>query len=266
MRSSPAGQIIALTHTPPAALERGERTFVSRSPIDFPLALRQHAAYCGLLSECGAQVITLDVNREHADAVFIEDTAVVLDEVAVMASPGAESRRPEPPGIEPELRKFREVRRIELPATLDGGDVVVTGKTILVGASDRTNEAGARALGEFAAPFGYQTRRVPLRDCLHLKSACCALPDGRLLVNPAWLGDGAPLDDFQLIDIPGDEPFAADFATVSDTVIMSATNPRTADMIRSHGFDVRATPLSEFEKAEGGVTCLSIIFRVVSGG
>ena len=107
-------------------------------------------------------------------------------------------------------------------------------------------------------------RRVPLHDCLHLKSACCALPDGRLLVNPRWL-DSAALDGFDVLTIPPGEPFAADFATVGETVIVSTTNPSTAMMIRGLGFDVRATPLTEFEKAEGGVTCLSIIFRVAPG-
>ena len=260
MHDGPSRGLLAITHTPPLALERGERTFVSRAPIDFALALEQHAGYCALLARCGARVVTLDVNRAHADAVFVEDTAVVLDELAVMASPGAKSRRAEPPGIERELRKYRDVRRIQLPATLDGGDVVVAGRTIFVGASARTNDAGARALGDFTAPFGYRVVRVPLRDCLHLKSACCALPDGRLLVNPAWL-DAAPLDGYTLVDIPPGEPFGADFATVGGAVIVSASNPRTAGMLTGLGFAVRATPLSEFEKAEGGVTCLSIIFR-----
>jgi dimethylargininase len=254
-------RLFAITHEPPAALERGERSFVSRTSIDFPLTLAQHAAYCALLAECGAHVVTLGVNREHADAVFVEDTAVVLDEVAIMASPGAPARRPEPPGIEAELRKYRDIRHITLPATLDGGDVVVAGRTLLVGASARTNAGGARELQEHVAPFGYRVVRVPIHDCLHLKSACCALPDGRLLINPAWL-DAGPLHDFPLVAIPPQEPFGADFATVGRTIIVSSTNPDTAALIAGLGFAVRATPLSEFEKAEGGVTCLSIIFRV----
>ncbi|HKS04972.1 MAG TPA: hypothetical protein VJR92_01555 [Gemmatimonadaceae bacterium] len=203
---------------------------------------------------------TLDANAAHADAVFVEDTAIVLDEIAVMTSPGAVSRRPEIAGIEPELRKYRRVARVELPGTIDGGDVVVVGKRIFVGASARSNEAGARSLQTIVAQFGYHVDRVGLRDCLHLKSACCALPDGRLLVNPAWL-EGDALRDFTHVAIDPSEPFAADFATVGDTIIMSDTNPRTAAMVRQLGFTVRATPLSEFEKAEGGVTCLSIIFH-----
>ena len=256
----PVASLVALTHAPPPTLERGERTYVGRSPIDFPLAQRQHAQYCDVLRSCGVRVFTIDTNAAHADAVFVEDTAIVLDEIAVLTSPGAVSRRAEIAGIEPELRKYRTVARIELPATIDGGDVVVVGKRVFVGASARSNEAGASALQDVLARFGYRVARVGLRDCLHLKSACCALPDGRLLVNPHWI-DGDGLRDFECVPIPEDEPFAADFASVGDTVIMSETNPRTAELVRQLGFEVRATPLSEFEKAEGGVTCLSIIFR-----
>lgn len=252
--------LIALTHPPTATLDRGERTYVARAPIDVARARRQHTAYRDVLRECGARVVTLDTNSEFPDAVFVEDTAVVLDEIAVMASPGAESRRGEVPGVELALRAFRELRRIQLPATLDGGDVVVADRTIFVGASSRTNEAGALALGAHTREFGYTVQRVPLRDCLHLKSACCVLPDGRLLVNPAWLDESA-LAGFTRVAIPRGEPFAADFAVVNGTIIVSESNPRTADMLRAQGFVVRATPLTEFEKAEGGVTCLSIIFR-----
>jgi dimethylargininase len=260
MQSGSTGRLIAITHVPPQALERGERTFVARTPIDLSLAHRQHAAYCALLRNCGAEVTTLSTNLGHPDAVFVEDTFLVLDEVAIRARPGADSRRDEPAGIEPEVRKYREIRRIEAPATLDGGDVVVTGRSILVGASGRTSEAGARALQDITAPFGYRVTRVGMRDCLHFKSACCALPDGRLLANPAWL-DGSSLDGFTVLAIPPSEPFAGDFAICGETVIVSASHPLTADMIRALGFRVRAAELSEFEKAEGGVTCLSLIFR-----
>jgi dimethylargininase len=261
MKTDPAdSRLIAITHVPSPALAGGERTFIPRAPIDFHLAQRQHAAYCAILRECGATVTSLEANVAYPDCVFVEDTALVLDEVAIMARPGAPSRAAEPAGIEPELRRYREVRRLDAPATLDGGDVVVAGRSILVGASSRTNEEGALALARYTREFGYEVRRVPLRDCLHLKSACCALPDGRLLVNPSWL-DSSVLDDFTLLHIPEAEPFAADFAAVGDTILVSASHPRTADQIRELGFPVRAAVLTEFEKAEGGVTCLSIIFR-----
>jgi dimethylargininase len=260
MTPDSASRLIAITHVPSPALERGERTFVSRAPIDFPLAQRQHGAYCTILADCGATVTTLDANLAHPDCVFVEDTALVLDEVAILARPGAPSRAAEPAGVEPELRRYREIRHLDEAATLDGGDIVVTGRTILVGASARTNEPGAQALAGLTREFGYRVVRVPLRDCLHLKSACCALPDGRLLVNPSWL-DFAALHEFTLLHIPEAEPFAADFAVVGETILVSASHPQTADLIRRLGFRVRAAVLTEFEKAEGGVTCLSIIFR-----
>lgn len=257
-------RLVAITHVPTRALERGERTYVDRSPIDFPLAQRQHEEYRALLAACGAEVTVLDASRDCPDAVFVEDTAVVLDEIAVIASPGAVSRRGETAAVAAELRKHREVREIRLPATLDGGDVVIAGRTLFVGASARTNVSGAEALATFAKPFGYRVVRVPIRDCLHLKSACCALPDGRLLINPSWV-DASALPGFTHVHIPPDEPFGADFAIAGETVIVSTTNPSTAQLIASLGFTVRATPLSEFEKAEGGVSCLSIIFRLMDG-
>lgn len=258
MPDGPSHTHVAIAHVPPDSLEAGERTYVTRTAIDQALALRQHAAYCAALADCGARVITLDVNAQFADAVFVEDTAVVFDEVAVLACPGAESRRREPEGIAPELARYRPLRSIAYPDTLDGGDVVVCGRSVLVGASQRTNAGGARAMADHLEPLGYAVRRIALRDCLHLKSACCALPDGRLLVNPRWL-DLSGLDGFTLVPIPADEPFAADVATIGHTVIISATNPRTLDLVVSLGFSVRAVEVSEFEKAEGGVTCLSIL-------
>lgn len=251
---------VAITHEPPESLERGERSFVGRDPIDMSKARAQHAAYSTLLRELGCDVVTLNVNSAHADGVFVEDTAVVLDEIAILASPGAPSRRGEVAGIAAELRKHRSTAPIELPATLDGGDVVVNGRIILVGKSARTNAEGAHALAQIVRPHGYVVRRVGMRDCLHLKSACCALPDGRLLVNPAWLA----LDDLRGIDcvpIPADEPFAADVLTVGRTVVSSSVHPKTVALITSLGFDSRAVDLSEFAKAEGGVTCLSLVFE-----
>jgi len=251
--------LAAVTHVPPRSLEAGERTFASRAPIDHARALAQHDAYCDTLLALGCEVITLDVNAEFPDAVFVEDTAVVLDEVAVLALPGAPSRRGEVPGIAGTLARYRPLARISLPGTLDGGDVVRVGRTLLVGASTRTNADGARGLAEIGRAHGYTVGVVPIRDCLHLKSACCPLPDGRLLVNARYLPtDG--LAGFDLVQVPAEEPHAADVLTVGNDVILSASHPRTADLIRGLGFEVHALEVSEFEKAEGGVTCLSLIF------
>ena len=252
--------MLALTHVPSPDLELGERTHLERAPIDLDLALRQHAAYRQALRECGCEVRLLDLHRGCPDGVFIEDTAVVLDEAAVLASMGAASRRGEPEAIEPVLREYREVRRVEPPATLEGGDVLRVGRTLLVGLTGRTNAAGIDALAAAAGPFGYRVLAVPLRECLHLKSACTALPDGRLLVNAGWL-DGAAAPGFERVPVPAEEPRAANVLLAGETVVMDAAYPRTAALVRGLGFAVRTVDLSEFAKAEGSVTCLSLLFQ-----
>jgi dimethylargininase len=250
--------MIALTHVPSPNLERCHRTYVAPAPIDYARALEQHEAYCRMLRQCGAEVHTLDANRDLPDCVFIEDTAIVLDEVALLASMGAPSRRAEPAGIEPELRKYREVERIEHPATIEGGDVLRVGRTLLVGLSSRTNAAGMTALQGVARRFGDTVTPVPVRACLHLKSACGALPDGRLLANPDWL-DTQALRGFEIVRVPDEEPDAANAVLAGDCVCLPTAHARTADLVRRLGFEVRTVDVSEFAKAEGCVTCLSLL-------
>ena len=258
---STSTRVVAITNAPSPRLAECELTHLERTPIDHAVALRQHEGYQAMLRACGAEVHALDVNREYPDSVFIEDTAIVLDEIAVLCSMGAASRRGEPDAIEPALRQYRPVERITLPATIDGGDVVRVGRTLLVGESSRTNAEGAAALATIVERHGYRVMTVPVTGCLHFKSACTALPDGRLLVNPAWI-DMRSLGELETVSVPDDEPTAADVAFVGDIVCMAAEHPRTARLVESLGFTVRTTPLSEFAKAEGAVTCLSLIFRV----
>jgi dimethylargininase len=234
-----------------------ERTFVPHAAIDHALAMRQHAAYCRLLADCGASVLTLDVNAGQPDCTFIEDTAIVLDEVAIMCSMGAASRRAEPAAIKPILGEYREVMRTALPATIEGGDVLPVGRTLLVGQSCRTNVAGIAALGAIAWQHGYRALAVPVYGCLHLKTACTALPDGRLLINPAWI-DISALAGFELLEVPKDEPWGANVALIGENVLLAAAQVQTAELIRELGFVVKLVDLSEFAKAEGGVTCLSL--------
>jgi dimethylargininase len=252
--------MFALTHVPSPNMGACQLTYVPRTPIDHGLALRQHEEYCRMLRECGVEVRTLDVNREHPDCAFIEDAAVVLDEAAILALPGTEARRAELAGIEPELRKYREVHRIEPPVTLEGGDVLRIGRTLLVGTSSRTNAAGISALETSAGRHGYAVRPVPVRECLHLKTACTALDDERLLVNPSWL-DVSALRGFELVGVPEEEPWGANIVRIGETVCMAAAQVRTADLVRGLGFNVRTVDISEFAKAEGGVTCLSLLFH-----
>jgi dimethylargininase len=252
--------MIALTHLPSPKMAQCQLTYVAREPINHDRTLRQHDDYCRLLRACGAEVYRLELNLDHPDCAFIEDSAVVLDEVAVLGSMGTAARGPEPAGIEPELRKHRTVQRIALPATLEGGDVLQVGRTLLVGLSSRTNAAGVSALTTVAGPHGYTVVAVPVRGCLHLKTAVTALDHDRLLVNPAWL-DVGPLTGFDLVRVPPQEPWAANVARVGTSLIAAAAFARTADTIRALGYDIRTIDLSEFAKAEGGVTCLSLLFR-----
>jgi dimethylargininase len=251
--------MIALTHQPSPNMQACERTFVPVLPIDFDLAVQQHAAYCQALANCGAKVRILAANAALPDCAFIEDTAVVVDEVAMICSMGTPSRHAEPTGIEPVLREYRPVERILSPATLEGGDVLRIGRRLLVGESSRTNAAGIAALNMIAGRFGYRITSIPVRGSLHLKTACTALPDGRLLANPAWL-DVALLADFDLIHVPAAEPWAANLCLVGDTVLLPAAHVQTAELISRCGFVVRTVEITEFSKAEGGVTCLSLIF------
>lgn len=252
--------MLALTHFPSLKLHACERTFVAHEPIDYERALTQHVAYCDALRACRARVVTLNVNADQPDGTFIEDTAIVLDDVAVLASMGTASRRDEPRAIEPILREHREVVRIESPATLEGGDVLRVGRTLLVGASCRTNNAGIALFAAIVERFGYRVTTIPIRDCLHLKTACTALPDGRLLINPAWINT-AELTDFDVIEIPLGEPWAANICLVNSTILLPAAHKRTAELIDRFGFRVRPVDLSEFAKAEGGVTCLSLLIN-----
>jgi dimethylargininase len=238
-----------------------EHTYVGDQAIDLALAATQHAAYCDAMRRCGVEVITLDANRAMADAVFVEDTALVLDEIAVMMSPGAPSRRREPAGIEPALRQFRAIDRVRLPATIDGGDIVVAGKQIFVGRSDRTNDAGIAALRRIVAPHHYSVTAIPVTGCLHLKTACSALPNGQFLVNREWI-DVSQLPLSLLTDVPEDEPWAGDVLVIGNQIIASDAFPRTMDLLTRTAAEVIPVSVSEFAKAEGGVTCLSLVFTV----
>lgn len=252
--------IIALTHAPSPNLNACELTHAARLPIDHALAVKQHAAYGEMLRQGGAEVRTLTANLALPDSVFIEDTAIVLDEVAVLASMGAKSRSAEPAGIEPELARYRDIERVVPPATIEGGDVLRVGRKLLVGVSSRTNRAGIEALAVVARRHGYEVLPAPVRGCLHLKSAVTALPDGSLLLNREWVDTDA-LRGFPLVEVDAAEPTAANVLLLGETVCLSAAYPRTAALIRGRGFATRTADVSEFAKAEGCVTCLSLLFK-----
>jgi dimethylargininase len=250
--------MIAITHLPSPALVRCQLTHLDRVPIKWPIAVSQHTAHRAALTSCGVTVITLYVNRDSPDGCFIEDTAIVLDEVAVLTPMGTPVRAAEPAGIEPELRKYREVIRIRPPTALEGGDVLRLGKTLYVGTSGRTNRDGIEALDEIARRFGYRVVSIPVTGCLHLKTAVTSLPDDSILVNPAWLPAGA-FPGIPRVEVDPAEPWGANVVRIGNYVLAASAFPRTIDRIRSRGFTVHPVDLSEFAKAEGGVTCLSLL-------
>jgi len=254
--------LVAVTRAPSPRMEVGERTYVDSAPIDAALALRQHQQYQDALRRCGAHVVSLPACQDLADCVFVEDTAIVVDEIAVMMSMGAVSRRDEVPTIEAALREFRTIAHVKLPGRIDGGDVVRSGRDVFVGLSQRTNAAGVDMLRNILAPFGYSVTAVPVLHCLHLKSACSALPDGSLLVNSNLIG-AAPLQrgGRELVSVPKTEPLAGDVLVIGERIIASDAFPETISLLGSRGWDVMPVSVSEFAKAEGGVTCLSLVFN-----
>jgi len=252
--------LIAITHTISPKLDQCELSFREREPIDISLAIRQHAAYCEMLRGCGASVIELSANEEYPDSVFVEDNAVVVDEVAIICRMGTESRRGEETAIRVELAKYRKTVQLKAPATLEGGDVLRVGKTIFVGESARTNAAGIKALSEILSPFGYRVIPVRISGCLHLKSACTALDDSTIIANSRWF-DAAPFRDYKILPIPGDEPEAANVLRINDVVCLSESFPKTARLVKESGYRVETIDISELLKAESGLTCSSIIFE-----
>lgn len=250
---------IALTRAVSPAIAEGERTHVERVPIDAARAAAQHAAYEDALRALGCEVVRLPSPPGHPDAVFVEDTAVVFDEVAVVTRPGAPSRRGETPTVAEALAAWRPVTRIAAPARIDGGDVLVIGRTVLVGRSRRTDGAGIDALRAAVEPHGYAVRPVAVAGCLHLKSAATAIGEGALLVSPDRV-DAAALSGFALLEVDPAEPGAANVLSIGGRAIVSAAFPRTRARLAAAGIDPVPVDVSELEKAEAGVTCGSLVF------
>jgi dimethylargininase len=254
---------IALTRGVSPALAACELTFLPRAAIDVAQAVAQHAAYCRLLEDLGLEVLRLPAHPAQPDCCFVEDTAVVLDEVAVLAHPGAPSRRGEVAPVASALEAYRPLAPIPSTARLDGGDVLVLGRRIFVGSSARTDVAGAQALQRLLAAFGYEVVPVGVTGCLHLKSAVTAIDEGTVLANPDWV-DLAPLGGIDVVRVPVEEPGAANVLRAGGSVIAHAGFPRTIDLLGARGLDVRPIDVSEFLKAEAGVTCKSLVFRIPS--
>jgi dimethylargininase len=251
-------QSIAITRAVSPALAACELTHLERVPIDLERARAQHRAYEEALIEAGYLVERLDTSAQMPDSVFVEDIAIVLDELAIITRPGAESRRQETPAVAAALAAYRPLHVIQPPATLDGGDVLVAGRRVVVGRSTRTNEAGFMQIRQVLEPLGYAVSATMVRACLHLKSAVTALGDDKLLANPGWI-DAAAFDRFTIVEVDPSEPAAANALRLRDRVIVSSSYPRTAERIARAGCRLRLVDASELAKAEGAVTCCSLI-------
>jgi dimethylargininase len=251
--------LIAVTRAVSSSLTDCVLTHVPRTPIDLERARRQHHEYEQALVRLGYRIRQLSEAAALPDAVFVEDVAVVLDEIAVMTWPGATTRRPEVESVAAVLGDYRPLRRLAGPGTLDGGDVLRIGRTLYVGLGGRTNAAGASQLEDAVGAFGYEVRLVEVHGALHLKTAVTAVAEGVLLLNPAWL-DARPFEGLDRIDVAPDEPFAANALRVGERVIYPSAFPRTRDRLAQQGVDVIEVDVSELAKAEGGVTCCSLLF------
>ena len=256
--------LAAITRKVGPRLAECELEFLARRPIDIARAQEQHHGYEVLLERLGARVISLPPEPDLPDSMFVEDTALVLDEVAVLMSPGTESRRGEVASIEKALAAFRKLERIELPATIEGGDILPIGGRLFVGLSSRTNKEGVRRLAAVLAPYGYEVLPVRVTGCLHLKSAVTYVGRNTLLANQAWF-DVAPFAGYEWIGVNSQEPHAANALTMGDTIVLPASFPQTRARLESRGFHVETLDISELQKAESGLTCSSLLFHTSAG-
>ena len=250
--------MLALTREISPSIISCELTHLARTPIDLARARDEHAAYEAVLRECGAVVQRLPADATMADSVFIEDTAVVLDELAIITRPGAASRRAETAAVREALSPHREICELTAPGTLDGGDVLRIGRRLLVGCGPRTNDEGRRQLAALVAPHGFTVEGVPFSGCLHLKTAATLVADDVALVNPRWVSAGA-LGIADTISVHPAEPFAGNAVRLGDVVLYPAEFPRTRARLERSGITVITVPAAELAKAEGGVTCCSLL-------
>lgn len=250
----------ALVRRPSSQMAHGLVTHIERSPIDVDLARRQWQQYVEALESAGWETVEVAPADELPDAVFVEDTAVVYGDLAVITRPGADERKPEVTATEEQLRALGyRIAHITAPGTLDGGDVLKFGGQVWVGEGGRTNTEGIGQLSDALAPLGAEVIGVPLTKVLHLKTAVTALPDGTIIGYPPLVDDIDFWGD-RFLAVP-EEPGAHVVILGPRTVLMSTSGPESIELIKARGYDVIGVDISEFEKLEGCVTCLSVRLR-----
>ena len=238
-------------------------TSVDLGVPDFETALVQHRAYCEALQRCGLRLVELEADAGYPDSVFVEDTAVLTERCAVITRPGAASRGGEVVSMAETLALYYDkLDRVEGPGTIDGGDVCQIGNHFLIGISARTNEEGARQLSKYLEAVGFTSGFIDIRGMdglLHLKSGVSSLGDGRVLVTDAMRGE-KELEGFELVRVPEGEEYAANCIRVNDYVLFAAGFPILQNKLEDLGCNLIALEMSEFQKMDGGLSCLSLRF------
>lgn len=252
--------LTAITRAVSPALAHCELSFIERVPIDMEKARAQHHAYEKALGSLGASVISLAAEPELPDSMFVEDPAIVLDELAVVFPLGTETRRREAASLAKAIAPFRKIAYVTLPGTVEGGDILRVGKKLFVGLTARTNTEGIRQLKTIVEPHGYEVIAVPVTGCLHLKSAVTHLGEKVLLANRAWF-DATPFAGFEWVDVDVSEPHAGNALSLNGIVLFPASFPKTRARIEARGFRVVSLDIAELQKAESGLTCSSLIFE-----
>lgn len=251
---------VAITRRVSPAINRCELTHLARQPIDYARACAQHEQYEETLRSLGMEVLSLQAELDLPDSVFVEDVALVVDECAILLNPGAASRRPEIASVEKALAPYRDIFRVQPPATVDGGDILRIGKTVYVGLSSRSTGEAVEQIQAILEPFGYQVRAVNVTGCLHLKSAVTQVGVHTLLVNPAWVSKEA-FPGMQFIEVDPSEPYAANAILVDGKVIYPSSFPKTRGKMEQAGIEMLVLAADELAKAEGALTCCSLIFN-----
>jgi len=236
-----------------------ELTHLERHPIDLQLAISQHEIYENTLGQLGYHIIRAEAAPQLPDSVFVEDCVVVVDELAILTHPGAESRRAEVEGLEAVLKPYRKLYFIQPPSIIDGGDVLVIGKQIWIGLSNRSDKSGVEQFRNIVTPYNYSVEGIHVTGCLHLKSAVTQVAEKTVLLNPDWI-DANIFKDFKIIKTHPDEPHAANALLLNKTVLFPKAYPLTAKRLMNAGIKIIQLDNSEVIKAEGALTCCSVIF------
>ena len=241
--------LTAFTRAVSPRISECELTFIDRQPINFERAVQQHQQYEEMLRSLGVGVLQIPADDQCPDSCFLEDTALVLDEIAVLTRPGSDARRAEVTGVAPAIRKHCETVQIEAPATFEGGDVLRIGRDLFVGVTSRTTSEGIEALRKHVEPFGYRVHPVIVPGALHLKSVCTAL-DERTILADATRVDLLPLSKYEVIEVPAEEWMAANVLLVNGRVCLHSGFRKTIGLLQQRGIEVRTVDISEFLKAK----------------